>query len=134
MSRQTGTLDRVEEWHEKWGGRISVLASQGNYSAARGLLDMAEAAAKEPTLEDLEPFLETSLADAGIDERSLAVLDKTFEAIYVKDLLGISTTALLNAPSCGPKTIDHIWRQIMVLADYRDYLRIQAVATSGGLK
>ena len=118
VQQQDGTVDPVRlasaETHIR---KVALLLAKGHYCAAHRAYGSAVAEMEKGTIK--APFLESPISETGISDRNAAMIEKRFGALWVGDLLKITTAKLLLVPMVADKTVDHIWHPILRYAAKR---------------
>jgi len=112
---------------ERFGRQITLALAQGNYRRAKQLVDQVEQEAQYRLVRtDLDPLLDTPLAEIGIRCRTLNILEDGLNLLFVGGLKDLPTSRMLAVRSCGAALVDEVWQAVLQQAVIRDNRRIDA--------
>lgn len=93
---------------QAFGGRFTLLLAYGHIEAARRLVDEAEFEMQAAP----EKFGNRSLTSI-VPVRTANILELTFGALVVADLVNVSNKRFIEAPNVNWSTLDQLWHAVV---------------------
>lgn len=97
-------LEQVER-DQRFLERIAIQGHGNNFEAVRAVVDEWERFVTQPPA--VEPVLDRSLYDIGVEERTCNTLER-MDVLYVRQLVALSPDEVLTCDNIGPRQIEHL--------------------------
>lgn len=113
--------EQIEQAGNKYGRRVDVMLAQGNWEAAKAIVDEA----RRDSLGEgaVLPLLEVPLAETDLPVRTLNILEESCDVVTVGDLAKVSAEQVMLSPNFSWRSLDAVWWSVLKLAAVRDAMR-----------